>query len=66
MLQAPFLLPPFFFFHTNCAKPFLSEEEVMPTLQERQGVYDRPFNVVTAFVWDRYVVIPSHPYHGLP
>ena len=33
---------------------------MMPTLQEKNGIYERPFDVVSAFLWDRYVVINLH------
>ena len=32
----------------------------MPTLQEKNGLYERPFHVVSAFLWDRYVVTNLH------
>jgi hypothetical protein len=28
----------------------------MPTIQRQHGVYDQPFNVVSSFLWDRYLV----------
>ena len=33
----------------------------MPLVQRQHGVYEQPFNVVSAFLWDRYLVRPHLP-----